>query len=324
MVRFLICNWSYHTRSGGVRVLYKLAEIIQDLGYPAFMINFDEGETEESDYMKSQNLSYFKGQITDEDIVFYPDVVTDNFLKAKNVIRYLLHRPLHAAGTAINYGDDDLIITHAKYLDFHLDDLFILLDDRHLFYPPDDWEDKENMACVYFDKGRVQLPMTAELSALLSQFDKIIHLSRTFPEKREDFADILRRSKLLICLDALTGVMYESLLCGTPVYFIEDFFKLSKFEGFKNYGSFDSISKYENAIEEVPLFQLEYEIGLQNNAARAQNFISIALEYFQTLDKFKQEYPQIYRQFIQHKKCRWELDNYRYLKYITANNSMYI
>ena len=227
--------------------------------------------------------------------------------------------------TVINYGDDDLLIAFSKKIDPNLDELFILLDDRHLFYPPDDWDEKENIACIYFGKGKRQI-VDPELITFLDQFDQVIQITRDFPANREDYAELLRRSKVLICCDSLTAVSAESLLCGTPVYLVDDFFKICKSNlEMTNYGTFDSLELYEKAIEEVPFFQLEFELAIQKgNIERIKNFGALSIKYFETINKFKQEYPDIYQQFLNHKRSRQELDNYRYLKYINSNNSICI
>lgn len=331
MVRFLVVApplRGLEAKSGGIRVMYKLCELIQKSGHSSYMINHYKHlfgqEYEECDYMKSHNLEFFKDTITDEDIVIYIDSVQNNYLNAKNVVWYLLHRPMHVMGNPIDYGDDDLLITFQKVIDPHLDDLFILLDDRHLFYPPNDWNEKQNIACIYFWKGRTQLA-DSELSKFLTQFEQVIQITRTFPESKEDFAELLRASKLLICCDSLTGVSYESLLCGTPVYFVDDFFKICKLGmGMSYYGAFNSLNDYENAIEEVPLFQLEFEMAVQGNQHRVNKFVSLAVDYFENINIIKQKNPSIYKQFVNHKKSRKELDNYRYLRYISNNNSIYI
>lgn len=132
MAKFLIYTPSYNERSGGIVVLHKLCHVLNESGHEAYLFpyaftyeinRFNFGENV-INFLKWSLLSslkpfrinkhfktpIFKKGIKDIDdfIVVYPEVVFGNPLKAKKVVRWLLHQPgFHE--NRIYYGRNELL-----------------------------------------------------------------------------------------------------------------------------------------------------------------------------------------------------------------------
>ncbi|GGW58857.1 WavQ [Alishewanella tabrizica] len=117
MAKFLIFTPSYDEKSGGVVVLHKLCHVLNELGYSSYLFpyaytyeinrfNFFKNVfnflkwsvfTSIKGFKTNSNFKtpVYKGSIDnlDDFIVVYPEVVFGNPLRAKNVVRWLLHQP---------------------------------------------------------------------------------------------------------------------------------------------------------------------------------------------------------------------------------------
>ncbi|NVJ60888.1 MAG: WavQ [Gammaproteobacteria bacterium] len=132
MAKFLIYTPSYNERSGGIIVLHKLCHLLNDLGHEAYVypyaytyeinrfnlleniFNFIKWSFFSSitpfKTNKHFNTPIFKGGIKDIEnfTVVYPEIVFGNPLRAKNVVRWLLHQPgFHEH--RIYYGRNELL-----------------------------------------------------------------------------------------------------------------------------------------------------------------------------------------------------------------------
>ena len=128
--RFVIFAPSYDENSGGTIVLHKLAYLLDCLGESAYICpgkvgvrndlnlwkrftkKFKRIEFEKSPDFETKLIK--ESQITKNDIVVYPEVISGNPFKAKNVVRWLLHKPGFHTGEA-NFGSDDLIFAFDDY-----------------------------------------------------------------------------------------------------------------------------------------------------------------------------------------------------------------
>ncbi|WP_318469408.1 WavQ [Photobacterium leiognathi] len=145
--RYIIFAPSYDDNSGGSIVLHWLCHLINktELDCEAYIfpqfLTFDM-TLNPLDLMKNY-LIMLKGytlgrmrfkknekfntpflpnkKIKDSDIVIYPESVSGNPLKAKNVVRWLLHKPAYHTGK-INYNSNELYYKYSKGLvgDFNL------------------------------------------------------------------------------------------------------------------------------------------------------------------------------------------------------------
>jgi hypothetical protein len=140
-------------------------------------------------------------------IVIYPEVITNNPLNAKKVVRYLLNKEAAIDGKLIDWGKNDFPMAFSK---IYKDDCDVL------FYPIVDLETTINRNetreynSFYIGKGSKYancppLPGCKEI---------------TTNTPREEFINILNKSKILFTYDTLTGTNLDAALCGAMPYFL--------------------------------------------------------------------------------------------------------
>ncbi|PZU96198.1 MAG: hypothetical protein DCE90_10695 [Pseudanabaena sp.] len=276
-------------------------------------------------------------QLQDEDIVIYPETISDNPLKAKNVVRYLLNRPIYLTGQAIQYGDTDYLTAYSLRVDSNLPQLFILNDDREYFYPLDFCE-KENTVCIYYGKVIDPEIQNPELLSLINTFSKKVTITREFPKTRTELGDLLRRSRLLVSLDPISNITYEATLCGTPSLIVNDIFKFSSQRfNITLYGIFTNPTAYDEAIKDTSLAFSQYKVVIQENDKNVISFINSVMKHFELINSVGTELSSdsstIYRSAIASKNSiQGELDELRYLVNLNSqgfsnlkiNNSDYL
>ncbi|MBD3839357.1 MAG: hypothetical protein IE878_03090 [Epsilonproteobacteria bacterium] len=130
-MKFIIYSHRYDINSGGLIVLHFLCHLLNNLGYEAYLwpsyrpifnnkrpikslgqfVKYYRKELHRSFIVnKNWNTPIAKrGQELENAIVIYPEVVDGNPLNAKDVVRWLLHKPGFHGGK-INFGVKDMII----------------------------------------------------------------------------------------------------------------------------------------------------------------------------------------------------------------------
>lgn len=107
-MKFLLWTLPYAESSGGILMLYKLAEMLANRGF----------ETYTSSPPKPGSLAKFYNEKSELELdltmVIYPEIVIGNPFKAKYVTRWILNTPGKIGGDGI-FGKNDLIY---KYSDF--------------------------------------------------------------------------------------------------------------------------------------------------------------------------------------------------------------
>ena len=140
-------------------------------------------------------------------IVIYPEVITNNPLNASKVVRYLLNKEAAIDGKPIEWGINDFPLTYSK---LYKDDCDVL------FYPIVDLEavinknETRQYNSFYIGKGSKYavcppLPDCQEI---------------TIQTAREEYLDILNKSKILFTYDTLTSINLDAALCGAIPYFL--------------------------------------------------------------------------------------------------------
>ncbi|MBB5390092.1 MULTISPECIES: glycosyltransferase [unclassified Herbaspirillum] len=150
-------------------------------------------------------------------IAIYPEVVSDNPLNARNVVRYLLAEPAIYTGRPINLQPRDLVYTFGPTLvpkGWVADMLRIPLVDTRLFNSigVDDTKRKGTAVFIHrhLNKGGELHPIAADS----------IEISYRVPERSAaQLAEIFRSVECLYMYEHST-VCFEALLCGCPVVYI--------------------------------------------------------------------------------------------------------
>lgn len=148
-IKFIVYAPPYNVDFGGVLVLYKLAALLRSLGYSCYVWpNFKPGPADfyrwayfkslasavkkflkrTLDYSSPYHIAVASYRDISTSIVIYPEVVDGNPLGAKNVVRWLLHRPGTHTGRS-NFGKNDLFFYFDKQFD---DPLINRFTENHL------------------------------------------------------------------------------------------------------------------------------------------------------------------------------------------------
>lgn len=215
---YIICADTYG-KSCGPKVLYKLRDELASRGFKAYMFCYGK---------RNYNPDVFIDDITDEqrnnDIVVYPEVFEGNPLGFRNVVRYVLQDP-EFWGMSREFDSSEKIFVfdvpcypNAPYLRFDT-------IDRNLFFY--DKNCPKDMNC-YFVYKRGKFRDVPEIKDWCE-------ITMKWPEKREDLAKLLQRTKNFYSFDDRSSILVEAQLCGAQVKIItkdgiEDFTKGDEFD----------------------------------------------------------------------------------------------
>jgi hypothetical protein len=139
-------------------------------------------------------------------IAIYPEIVPENPLRCKNVVRWILYKTPH------KYPESDVIVPYLPAYDtFDIG--------SHLYLPPVDTE-------VFFDAG---LPRSGKMHYIGSkggctrkvfEVDRWPELNRCYAINQADYARRLQTCELLYCYDNMSSVCECARLCGCPCVII--------------------------------------------------------------------------------------------------------
>ena len=326
-----ICAPVYRKNSNGVRILYELSEMIRRQGFSSLVLCYEEETKNSTEYVLPIPSRYSKYRIQlgsnfcnyrirDEYIVIYSEIISDNPLQAKNVVRYLLNRPSYITGHSVNYGRNDYLISYSLLVDSNLPQMFILNDDRTYFHPRNFYE-KDDLVCIYYGKVIDPNIRDPKLKSLINKFKQKIIITREFPQTRKELGELLRRSRLLVSLDPISNITYEATLCGTPSLIVDDIFGFSNQEfNIPLHGVIHDAAQYDEAIKDVQLAFEEYENALKNNQTNVSLCISSIVKHFEAMNTSKvDDGVQIYHQVVHSKnRIQAELDKLRYATYMKS------
>lgn len=211
-MRYVIYAPPFARNSGGITVLWLLAQALKKKGQSAF-VYIHRTETN----MDLPAVSHYGveiiDKIDDDMIAVYPEVVWGNPLKAKKVVRWLLNHPGLLGGDT-KYDENEMIFTHRlSFGDY--DELFMPPFELDIFNTDGVGERKGSL--IYFGKGRkwnAELIDEAEASGL---FDDSTLIHKQWPTTRQELANLFKTSEILYCFDEITAIITEATLCGCPV-----------------------------------------------------------------------------------------------------------
>ena len=113
-----VYNSFYLPKSYGISCMYNLIRILNRNGISAKALCYED---ERYDYEIPEDIKPYyiskaalPKKIEDKDIVIYSDVISDNPLGAKRVIRWLMNKPCFLTGKKINYGPKDVLVAYSK------------------------------------------------------------------------------------------------------------------------------------------------------------------------------------------------------------------
>lgn len=216
---YIICADTYG-KSCGPRVLYKLRDELAARGFEAYIFCYGR---------RTLNSDIFIDSITDEqrnnDIVVYPEVFEGNPLRFRNVVRYILQDPAFWGmsrkfdSSEKLFAFDDVCYSNVPYLRFDT-------IDRNLFFYNKNCPKDVN---CYFVHKRGKFREVPEIK-------DCCEINMKWPEKREDLARLLQRTKCLYSFDDRSSILPEAELCGAQVKIITE-------DGIEDYSKGDEFNQ---------------------------------------------------------------------------------
>jgi hypothetical protein len=242
MRKFLIFAPPYNEKQGGVICLHKLTDSLNRLGLEAYIFPAYEnilinkknvflpllrlGREYLRNFRKFQINSNFMTPIyggplddlqSDEWVVIYYEQVSGNPLKAKNIVRWLLHQPGYHTGM-INYGFNefhikfndavrDFYYPNSKLADF----LLPIIDYPLNLYNLDNVSEKRNGTAYCIRKGFGKNVQHDLKNSIL--IDNLSH---------DEVSAIFKRVETFISYDSYTAYSRFAALCGCDSIVIPD------------------------------------------------------------------------------------------------------
>jgi len=214
---YYIVSPPYTEKSAGVKVLHMLCHALNMSGQRAYMVPMavprQGGETYCADFVAppiTAEARAFYSAAGKEPIVIYPDIISDNPLGAKRVVRYLLAYPGHNGGDKTFRSTDQVwgFSTRIARAAGTSKVLFLPFWDTRIFHPPAAPKPRKG-GCFYAWKwqrlyGRPLHPITAGMR----EINRDLSL--------QEMANILCESEVFCSYDE-TAVIHSAALCGCPV-----------------------------------------------------------------------------------------------------------
>ena len=224
---------SYNENSGGIVVLHKLCDQLNRLGYEAYVMPYRYSYyfsrynffSECFKFLKWSVRNWLKPfkinksfitpifpkfrRITDEYIAVYPEVVFGNPLRAKNVVRWLLHQPGYHEGVFYYLPGELIYKFNSAISDFEYPGSFtskkllkVIHYPKEIYYPP--LNDKRRSGTAYcIRKGKGKTFVKDHKHDVL--IDRLDH---------NQVANVFRKSKYFISYDEHTAYSIFAVLCG--------------------------------------------------------------------------------------------------------------
>lgn len=288
MLYFYSCY--YIASSYGISIAYEIVYNLCKMGQPAKVV-ISDGAQERPIPSKYDGLYIFKEhmpQLQSNDLVVYNDTVSGNPLGAKNVVRYMLNKPMVLTGEEIEFSGTDFILAYSYLIDCNLPQLYFLKDDEDLF------ASVRNRSCksrgdvaIYFGKVRYDLLKKNfnNIRRLLEKYKNFNVITRSYPANRSDTLSLVAKSDLLISFDPLTNLNYEATLLGTPVLLVDNAYNLDKGFNIDFWGFAFSQDEIDHARKDIDKAWPQYKEYLAN-----QN-IKLSVAYNEWCQHFANDDP---------------------------------
>lgn len=226
--KFIISVPSFNVNKGGVIALYRLCHLLREMGLQAFIWPNVKPAPYNNNLFRTcyRYIRYVSRKIVGKKFITYPgfntpvaeysdltdaivvyaETIKGNPLSAKNVVRWLLHKPGFHKGV-IEYGEDELTFYYQKaFNDSHAEDInnnqlrvVMVLDD--VYRKTNSTKRKGKCYIVRKGKDRGDLPnLDGEIV-----IDNLSH---------EEIASIFNRVEICISYDLYTMYSVYAVMCG--------------------------------------------------------------------------------------------------------------
>ncbi len=229
-LKFVIYAPPFNENSGGIIALHRLCDLLNQKGEEAYLAKFyfDVQKFDKKIFMRSvyrilrwffekylikykTNKNFYtpiinKKDINDECVVIYPEIINGNPLNAKNVVRWLLHKPGFHTGK-VEYGINDVfffyqIIFNDPSLNPYDDHLLTVSLVRDDIYKNINQSNRKG-SCYIVRKGKnKKIVHNLENSILLDG------------KSHKEIAQIMNKCEYFISYDFQTMYSQYAILCG--------------------------------------------------------------------------------------------------------------
>lgn len=290
MGKIIVVTPPYHKKSAGVVMLHFLSHSLNTLGRRSSLLILDPRDPTNQTFIFPDNELFMNAeydtncisninQISDDDIVIYPEIIANNPLNLKKVVRYFLNKNGYITGKFIDRNSSEFNLSFS--------DIYLENADHKLFYPgihldnfPSDvsLQDKWlTLAVQYLGKGP-KYQQCPNIPGTLSLDSK----------ERSEYELLLRRAPLLLTYDPMSGVNIDAVLYGCqPVY-------LDK-------GPW-TIEELQNTELKVPYVELDsYQDILKNFEHYYSEFLEKRKLFINDIRLYQSMWPENVKDFVQ--KC---------------------
>jgi len=276
---FVIYAPPYNEKSGGQVVLHKLCHYINLLGYEAYIYVVSDPAN-----LKKTNNSWHtpvandlsKDKLTNS-IIIYPEMVVDNPLNGKYIIRYLLNRENQFSQGFIKKGINDYILTYDKLYGESNSSLYVPNIDLTIFNEIDSLPfQNRNITLTYDGKG-------SNYSAI-GIVDGSLPITRSQPDSKYELAALLKKTMYLFTWDSNTALIHEAIMCGAVPVLMQ--LKPNTIESLES--SVYGISGYALSMDEFELYRAVHTRKIAQNIIRSKivNFKKELLFFIQEVNYY--------------------------------------
>lgn len=218
MPKFIIVTPGYVGNSFGIKTLHYLAHTLNEEGFDArLMFMTDDGRGKQrfgyagreatNPAFNTPPMTAADGVGREADIVVYPEIVSNNPLNARNVVRYFLNVDGKITGRRIALGPTDFRLAFHRM--FRADAHFVLGNAE--FNPAFQMGNgrpigERTLDLTYIGKGDMYGKAAAIKNSIL--------ITRAWPSDQNQLAQLLRHTRFFYSWDSVTSLNVEAILCG--------------------------------------------------------------------------------------------------------------
>lgn len=190
---------------GGIKVMHKLCHLLNELGYPSYLMPIHMGPTFNVYYDNTPLITQDIFDDIENCIVIYPEGIRHNPLNSKNVVRWILGPP--DISVAETWSSTDMILW---YMDYYYDERIGQPDNRMFVM--------ESHLDIFYDKK--QLRSGSSYCIRKCKEPKFIHPNDSIfipyhaAGNLVELANLFNTTEKFYCYDNYTFLYTQAALCG--------------------------------------------------------------------------------------------------------------
>ena len=269
----------YTPFSSGIRVLYLLCDHLNKIGYESFVTSIYNGKEFCAPNLTSEIIKKHSS-LGKLQVAIYPEIIMDNPLQSKYVIRWLLNKPNNFLQNWLgDFPEDEFIVHHDdsfKPFWIHSIKQYVPHIDRSIFNTQNS-SVKRSEIIIYEHRNKID-------SEFFRKFERIHYISSKKPLEPLECAKLYKKSKALIVAER-TAAFGEAALCGCPTIFLDN----EQFDStyiFQSYWKISSFKNYTSNINELNIGNGErlenlYDNEVETEKINLQILIKNAINFFE-------------------------------------------